>query len=92
MAVLSLKSIAGAVRLERLNKSFGQVRVVQDVSLDIAPGEIVALLGASGCGKTTTLRMIAGLISPDDGSVSIAGQVVTGTPVEQRDVGLLFQN
>ena len=83
---------AGAVRLERLNKSFGQVRVVHDVSLDIAPGEIVALLGASGCGKTTTLRMIAGLISPDDGSVSIAGQVVTGTPVEQRDVGLLFQN
>ncbi len=83
---------AGAVRLERLNKSFGQNRVVQDVSLDIAPGEIVALLGASGCGKTTTLRMIAGLISPDEGSVSIAGQVVTDTPPEQRDVGLLFQN
>jgi len=83
---------AGAVKLEQLNKSFGKLRVVRDVSLDIAPGEIVALLGASGCGKTTTLRMIAGLISPDEGRISIAGQVVNDTPVERRDVGLLFQS
>jgi len=82
----------GAVKLERLNKSFGYLRVVHDVSLDIAPGEIVALLGASGCGKTTTLRMIAGLIAPDDGQVSIAGQVVNDVPIERRDVGLVFQN
>ena len=92
MAAEHLKSAAGAVRLERLSKSFGLLRVVNDVSLDIASGEIVALLGASGCGKTTTLRMIAGLITPDEGRISIAGQVVNDTPVERRDVGLLFQS
>jgi putative spermidine/putrescine transport system ATP-binding protein len=92
MVAEHLKSAAGAIKLERLSKSFGQLRVVQDVSLDIASGEIVALLGASGCGKTTTLRMIAGLITPDEGRISIAGQVVNDVPVERRDVGLLFQS
>lgn len=75
---------------------FGTLRVVDDVSLAIAPGELVCLLGPSGCGKTTTLRIAAGLETPDSGSVRLNGVLVSGNgvhlPPERRHVGFLFQD
>lgn len=73
-------------------KRFNAQTVVDRASLDIAPGEIVALLGPSGCGKTTTLRMIAGFEKLDAGRIAIGGEDVSGTPVFQRRIGLVFQD
>ena len=80
------------LRLENLQKSFGDARVLAGVSLDIAAGEFVTLLGASGCGKTTTLRIIAGLESPDSGRVLLNGQDMTGLEPNKRPVNMVFQN
>jgi ABC-type sugar transport system ATPase subunit len=74
------------LRLVGVTKRFGQRTVVDNVSLDIAEGETVALLGASGCGKTTTLRLVAGLEEPDSGEIWIAGERVA------RGVGFVFQD
>nr|WP_240741797.1 ABC transporter ATP-binding protein [Deinococcus sp. KSM4-11] len=75
-----------------LSKSFGPVRAVQDVSLEIAAGETLTLLGPSGCGKSTVLRCVAGLERPDTGRVVVAGREVTALPPEARHVGLVFQD
>ncbi len=86
---------ATMIRLERVSKSFGAVRAVQDVTLEIGRGEFVALLGPSGCGKTTLLRLIAGFEAPDAGTVRIGDEVVAGstwTPPERRHVGMVFQD
>jgi NitT/TauT family transport system ATP-binding protein len=81
---------AGAtICVDRLTKRFGERPVLQDVSFDVAGGEIVSVVGPSGCGKTTLLRCIAGLASPSEGSVSIAGREVTEPPV---GVGVVFQH
>jgi putative spermidine/putrescine transport system ATP-binding protein len=81
-----------AVKLDGIKKSFGKVPVLHGISLDIAPGEFVSLLGASGCGKTTLLRIVAGLESASSGSVRIDGQNVTGLPPEDRDIAMMFQS
>ncbi|MEQ1565052.1 MAG: ABC transporter ATP-binding protein [Myxococcota bacterium] len=85
-----------AAALRGVKKSFGPVEVVRGVDLDVAEGEIVALLGGSGCGKTTTLRMIAGLDRPTGGSIAIAGEPVsddhTFVPPEARRIGMVFQS
>ena len=84
--------------VEGIGKSFGASRVIDNVSLDIAPGEIVALLGPSGCGKTTTLRCLAGLETPDEGRIRIGDRVVfdasqrLAVPAEKRNVGMMFQS
>jgi iron(III) transport system ATP-binding protein len=86
---------ASMIRVERVSKSFGSVRAVQDVTLQIGRGEFVALLGPSGCGKTTLLRLIAGFEAPDAGSVRIGDAVVAGgpwVPPERRHVGMVFQD
>jgi iron(III) transport system ATP-binding protein len=86
---------ATMIRAERVSKSFGSVRAVQDVTLEIGRGEFVALLGPSGCGKTTLLRLIAGFEAPDTGSVRIGDAVVAGgawVPPERRHVGMVFQD
>ena len=79
------------VALVDVSKSFGAVDAVRDLSLAIADGEFVVLLGPTGAGKTTTLRLIAGLEQPDRGSVVIAGRVVTDQAPAERDVAFVFQ-
>jgi multiple sugar transport system ATP-binding protein len=79
------------VKLSRITKRFGDVRAVHDLSLDIADGELMVLLGPTGAGKTTTLRTIAGLERPDAGRVSIGGHDVTTEPPAVRDVAFVFQ-
>jgi spermidine/putrescine transport system ATP-binding protein len=80
------------VRLERVTKSFGDTKAVDDLSLDIAEGEFFSLLGPSGCGKTTTLRMIGGFEEPTFGTVYLGGRDVTDLPPYKRDVNTVFQS
>ena len=80
-----------AVRLDGLRRSFGDVHALDGLDLDIAPGELVALLGPSGCGKTTALRILAGLEDPDTGRVLVGGKDVTDRPANHRDMGMVFQ-
>jgi len=79
------------VRLENLKRTYGPVVALNDLSLTIAPGELVALLGPSGCGKTTALRLLAGLEEADGGRVVVDGKDVTGLPTNRRNVGMVFQ-
>jgi spermidine/putrescine transport system ATP-binding protein len=78
--------------LDRVTRSFGSVRAVDDVSLRIAAGEFFSLLGPSGCGKTTTLRLIAGFEEPDRGRVMLAGEDVTFVSPRKRKVNMVFQD
>jgi putative spermidine/putrescine transport system ATP-binding protein len=80
------------VRLDDVTKRFGDVTAVDGVSLDVAPGEFLALLGPSGSGKTTCLRMIAGFERPTQGRVWLAGRDVTETPPFDRQVNTVFQD
>jgi multiple sugar transport system ATP-binding protein len=79
------------VALVDVSKSFGSVAAVRNLSLSIAHGEFVVLLGPTGAGKTTTLRLIAGLEPPDQGNVLIQGRIVTHEVPAQRDVAFVFQ-
>src|ERR1700680_217922 len=79
------------VALVNVSKSCGAVGAVLSLSLSIADGEFVVLLGPTGAGKTTTLRLIAGLERPDRGNVVIQGRVVTGEVPAERDVAFVFQ-
>jgi multiple sugar transport system ATP-binding protein len=80
------------VVLKDVNKLYGAIHAVKDVSLRISDREFVVLVGPSGCGKTTTLRMIAGLESISSGDVSIDGQVVNDLAPMDRDIAMVFQN
>ena len=75
-----------------VGKSFGATRVLGDVSLDVPPGEFVALVGPSGCGKTTLMRIVAGIEAPDAGEVRIGGRDVTRAHPGARDVAMVFQS
>jgi multiple sugar transport system ATP-binding protein len=79
------------VILRNISKRFGSVEAVRDVSFAIGNGEFVVLLGPSGAGKTTTLRLITGLEQPDSGSILIDGRDVTRDPPGARDIALVFQ-
>jgi ABC-type sulfate/molybdate transport systems ATPase subunit len=83
------------ITVQQISKSFDGVAAVTDVSFDVAPGEAVALVGASGSGKTTVLRLIAGLETPDRGSVILGGRVVSTKdwvcPPYERGIGMVFQ-
>ncbi|WP_265442670.1 ABC transporter ATP-binding protein [Flexivirga meconopsidis] len=80
------------LQLHNITKELGGNRVVSDLSLDVAAGELVCLLGASGCGKTTTLRMIGGFLTPDSGRIVIDDEDHTATPPEHRPTAMVFQN
>jgi iron(III) transport system ATP-binding protein len=83
---------AATITFERVNKSYGDVAAVRDVSFTIAPASLVTLLGPSGCGKTTTLRLIAGLETPTAGRILIGGQDVTALTATDRNVSMVFQS
>ena len=80
------------VQVERVSKSFGDFKAVDDVSLKIYKGEIFCLLGASGCGKTTLLRMLGGFETPTSGKIIIDGEDMTGVPPYERPVNMMFQS
>ena len=80
------------LELEDIKKRFGDTEVLKGISLWIEKGEFITFLGASGCGKTTTLRIIAGLEDPDEGRVRLNGQDVTGREPNERNVNTVFQN
>lgn len=73
-------------------KKYKDFLAVDSINLQIKKGEIISFLGASGCGKTTTLRMIAGLIEPTRGTIKIAGKEMNGIPPYKRDISMVFQN
>lgn len=81
-----------SIKVEGVAQDFGAFAALRDVSLEIKPGELVALLGPSGSGKTTLLRVIAGLNAPDRGRVLFDGEDATYLPVQDRKVGMVFQN
>ena len=82
----------GRVELTGLHRSFGAVRALDDFSLELAPGELVALLGPSGCGKTTALRALAGLEDIDAGSIKVDGVEIADAPANKRDMAMVFQS
>jgi sulfate transport system ATP-binding protein len=81
-----------SIVLDQVTKRYGRQTIVDHVSLEVADGELFVLLGASGSGKSTILRMIAGLITPDEGTVMLRGRDVTLLPPQERGVGFVFQN
>jgi putrescine transport system ATP-binding protein len=83
---------AAFLRIEHLTKDFDGYKAVNDVSLDIAKGEIFALLGSSGCGKSTLLRMLAGFETPSSGRIVLAGQDLASLPPFQRPMNMMFQS
>ncbi len=82
----------GRVTLRGVRKEFGKFVALNDIDLEIEPVEFFALLGPSGSGKTTTLRLIAGLDTPDEGTLTVDGVDVTFAPPGERDVAMVFQN
>jgi len=79
------------VRLENVTKKYGKIVAVKDVSLHVHDKEYFALIGPSGCGKTTLLRLIAGLVQPNEGKIFIENKLVTHIPPEDRGIGFVFQ-
>jgi multiple sugar transport system ATP-binding protein len=81
-----------ALELDKLSKAFGDVCVLRDISLSVAPGEFVVIVGPSGCGKSTLLRIIAGLEEHTHGHVRIAGALMDTVPPSKRGIAMVFQS
>ena len=80
------------VKLDKLQKKWGDVVGADDISLEIDDGEFVAFLGPSGCGKTTTLLMVAGIYKPTAGTIDFDGRIVNEVPPRDRHIGMVFQS
>src|SRR6516164_5269227 len=89
-------SVAGdaltVISIDHVSRSFGTVRAVDDVSLEVADGEFFTLLGPSGCGKTTLLRMIAGFVDLTAGQIRFGDKRIDTLPPHRRNTGMVFQN
>ena len=83
---------AGTLALERITRRFGEHAAVDDISLEVPAGQLLALIGASGSGKTTTLRIAAGYETPDSGRVVLDGKDITALPPQRRGFGMVFQH
>jgi putative spermidine/putrescine transport system ATP-binding protein len=81
-----------SVLLRDLTRAFGATRALDGLSIEMAPGELIALLGPSGCGKTTALRIVAGFETADAGSVLVDGKDISSVPAARRDMGMVFQS
>ncbi|MGW6390385.1 ABC transporter ATP-binding protein [Streptomyces sp. NPDC055103] len=81
-----------ALNIRGLRRSFGSAVALDGLDLDVAPGELLALLGPSGCGKTTALRVLAGFERPDEGQVLLDGEDIVPVPADRRDTAMVFQS
>ena len=84
--------MTSAVSLQKVSRHFGLVRAMDEVDLEVAPGEFFAMLGPSGSGKTTCLRMVAGFAQPDGGQLRFGERVMNNVAPHQRNTGMVFQN
>ena len=80
-----------AVSFENMHRWYGSVHALNGLTIDIAPGELIALLGPSGCGKTTALRALGGLDDVDEGRILVDGKDITNVPANKRNMGIVFQ-
>ena len=81
-----------SVAFQKIEKSFGRVKIIHGISFDISDGEFVVLVGPSGCGKSTLLRMLAGLEDISAGEISIDGRVINELDSKDRDIAMVFQS
>ncbi|XKG27058.1 ABC transporter ATP-binding protein [Phycicoccus jejuensis] len=88
----SARATGARIDISHLTKTYGSQRAVDDVSVSVEPGEFMTLLGPSGSGKTTTLNLIAGFNTPDEGSIHVNGRDVGHLPPHKRNLGVVFQN
>ena len=89
---ITLSQDEAFISIRDVSKSFGPVKAVDHVSMEIGRGEFFSLLGPSGCGKTTLLRMLAGFEAPTSGEIIIDGQPMSAVPPHQRPVNMVFQS
>ncbi|PPJ46816.1 ABC transporter ATP-binding protein [Rhizobium sp. KAs_5_22] len=80
------------ITIEEVSKAYGPKLALDGLSLDVHSGEMIAILGSSGCGKTTLLRCLAGLVTPDSGTIRFGGEDVTRLPPQERPIGMVFQS
>jgi putative spermidine/putrescine transport system ATP-binding protein len=85
-------AVPGFLNVEQVSVGYGGAPVLRDVSLSVSEGELVALLGSSGCGKTTLLRTVAGFAQPSSGAIFVGGKEITFLPPDRRDMALVFQS
>lgn len=80
-----------SLTIDSISAHYGSTQVLKDLSISVMAGELVSLLGSSGCGKTTTLRLVAGFLQPSSGSIKLGERDLTGLPAHARDIGWSFR-